>query len=346
MKKSTPAKSVKKTAPKESAPELIIPNIQVKLVIPLKDAQASYAKNLKKLAPGVKAEGFRKGKVPTHIAEGLIGKVNIIDRTLQELVPAIYMAQIKKLKKEPLTNPDIKPLKITMEADWELVAEIAEKPEFKLGNYKKVAKAALKEGEKEVKAEEKKTHDHSAELKKGEKADKGHKVNGKAREGTLGHKGKHTHKLTDKQKEDIKLSHVFKALVQEIKPQIHELLLREKVRSELHRLEGDLKHINTTLDDYLKKQKTTFEQFTQQMAVMHLGQAQLEFILRDITEVEKIEATPAEITAKIKEVTAKLKLAETPEGKSASKDFDKSKYTPYITNVINREKVTHFLLNL
>jgi FKBP-type peptidyl-prolyl cis-trans isomerase (trigger factor) len=326
VKKET-KKTEEKSAPKKSqAPELITANSQVTLIVPIKEAQAAYDKTLRKLAPQVKAAGFRKGKVPTHVAEEQIGKINIIDRVLQELVPAIYAKTITDSKKKPLTNPDIKPVKITMEEDWELVAEFGEKPEFKLGDYKKMVKSAKKEAVKEIKKEEETVHDHSHEEKSDQKP-------------TKGHEGKHTHTLTDKQKEDITLSTIFKTLVQEVKPQIPEIILREKVKAELRRLEEDLKRINTTLEEYLQKQGQSFEQFSQQLAVMHLGQVQLEFILQEIIEQEKLTATDEEINVKIKDVKSKLH-------KEALEEFKEDQYKHYFVTVIERDKVIDYLLKL
>lgn len=327
-KKSTKStKATKKTTDKQKeTQELIVANTQVKLVVPIGEAKEAYKKTLNKLAPQVKAQGFRKGKVPPHVAEEQIGKINIIDRVLQELVPAIYTKAIKDGKHRPLTNPDIKPVKLTMEEDWELVAEIGEKPDFKLGSYKKIVKAAKKDAVKEIKKEEAKVHDHSHETPKGEKPAKGHE-------------GKHTHKMTDKQKEDMTLSIIFKNLVQEIKPRIPEIILREKVKAELRRLEQDLKQINTTLEDYLKKQGQSFEQFSQQMAVMHLGQVQLEFILQEIITEEKLTATDEEIKAKIEDVKSKMH-------KEALKEFDEKQYHHYFVTVIERDKVIDYLLKL
>jgi trigger factor len=326
-KKPTVKKDDKKAkSPKAGAPELIIANTQIKLIVPIKEALAAYDKTLKKLSPQVKATGFRKGKVPPHVAEEIIGKINIVDRVLQDLVPALYTKAIKDSKKIPLTHPDIKPVKLTMEEDWELVAEIGEKPIFKLGDYKKITKKSKKDAIKDIKEEEKKIHDHSKDLKKGDKAPKGHE-------------GKHTHKLNDKQKEDMTLSVIFRNLVQEFKPKIQEIILREKVKSELGRLEQDLKQVNTTLEDYLKKQGKTFEQFSQQLAVMHLGQVQLEFILQEIIEKEKLTATKEEIKAKIEDIKGKLH-------KEALKEFDEAKYQHYFVTVIEREKVIDFLLKL
>jgi len=322
----TPTKTTKKVDKKPQAPELIIANTQVKLIVPIEEAKAAYQKTLKKLTPQVKATGFRKGKVPTHVAEEQIGKINIIDRVLQDLVPILYNKAIKDGKHRPLTNPDIKPVKLNMEEDWELVADIGEKPEFKLGDYKKIVKTAKKDSVKEIKKEEEKVHDHSHSEKEGDKPQKGHE-------------GKHTHKMTDKQKEDMTLSIIFKNLVSEIKPQIPEIILREKVKAELRRLEQDLKQVNTTLEDYLKKQGQSFEQFSQQMAVMHLGQVQLEFILQEIIEAEKLTATDEEIKAKIKDIKSKLH-------EEALKEFNEEQYKHYFVTVIERDKVIDYLLKL
>lgn len=307
--------SKNKKAPKQSGEELIAPNTEIKLVVKWADAEPVYKKVLARLAKRLKKPGFRQGKVPAHIAEQELGEMAILDQVLQELVPAIYTEEIKKQKKNPLTQPSIKPTKLAKGNDIELIAEIAEEPEVKLGKYKDLVKKALKEAEKEVKKSS------SA------KASEGHRHDENC---------KHDH---EKEEESIRLSHIFKALVQAIKPAIPELLLKDQVQREIYKLEQNLKNVNMTLDDYLKKQGLSFEAFGNQIAVERLGQLQLEFILQAIIREEKLEATDQEIDAKLEEIKKKL-------DPKTAKTFDKKQYLNYVTPVVNRDKVIAHLLHI
>jgi len=272
----------------ENKKELIAPNTAIKLTLTWAEVAPVYQKVLTKMARRVKQPGFRVGKVPPHIAEGLLGYYAIVDQVLQEILPAKYAAAIKKSGKKPLTNPDIKPVSIDKGKDWELTAEIAEEPEVKLTGYQKVVKEAVK-------------HDRDA-------------INRVS-----------TEKAKDK--EDHLLSHIFKALVAKFGPAIPELLLKDQVQREIYRLEQDLKQMQLTLEDYLKKQNKTFEQFSQSLAVEKLGQLQLEFILQNLIKLEELEATPEEIDSKTSEI----------------KDKPDS-YRAYFKTVIERDKAIKHLL--
>ena len=156
--------------------------------------------------------------------------------------------------------------------DWELEIQIAEKPSIKLDNYKKSVKKGLKEALKQLKEQEKAV---AKEVKES--------------------KDKETKKTTPEQtaakKRETKLHHIFKTLVEDAGPQIPELLLKDETKREIQRMAKELEKMGLSLDDYLTRRGQKFEEMSSQIAAQVLGQLQLEFILREIEEKEKIEAT-------------------------------------------------------
>jgi FKBP-type peptidyl-prolyl cis-trans isomerase (trigger factor) len=314
-----------KSAPKNTQSNPIVDNKVFKLEFKWDEIKPVYDQTLTKLAKRLKKPGFRKGKVPANVAEQSINPAEVFDQVLQQIVPDKYIQYIKDNKLAPLTHPQIKPLKLVKGSDWELEVQIAEKPEIKLGKYQAEVKKGFKDAAKEIK-------ERTAELKKkAAEAKKSKKKDDKAPAAPT--------ELTEKEIIDVKLSNIFQALVRKIQPQIPELLVKERVRQEVEQLEHQLSHMQLKLEDYLKHQGQTFEQMTQRMAMMQLAQVQLEFVLEAIILAEKLEATPEEVKAKVEEMKKNLP-------KEQLAQFNEEAYTQHLTPVVNREKVTDFLLNL
>lgn len=293
-----------------TASDVIAENTVLELTIPWKTAERAYNQALQRLAQNLKSPGFRKGKVPLKMAEDKIGRLEIIDRALNQILPAAYERLIKAQDKKPLTQPEIKPLKLEWEQDWVLEVQIAEEPVIKLGEYKKAVKAGKKAHE-----------DHHKEDEKAKSKDK------KAVAPTPDHD----------HDEDHLLQHIFKELVTSVKPRIPELLLKEQTRSELQRLVQSLEQMKISLDEYQKRRGLTFEQLTQELAAVALGQLQVEYILKTIVEQEKLDATDQEITAKIEEMVTQGSKKESLTHPSAQQ---------YLKSIVTRDKVMKHLLNL
>jgi FKBP-type peptidyl-prolyl cis-trans isomerase (trigger factor) len=269
MAKQTTSTSPKKSEPKQ--PALIIDNTVLSLTIPWKLIEAEYDKALARSAKQLKLKGFRKGMVPKKIAEEQLNREQLIDRALQVVMPPLYTALIKKENKEPLTNPEFNPTSMEWGKDWIFEVHIAEKPEVKLGDYKKI----LKESRKGVAAELKRLEkEHEAEHNK------------------PGHT--HDHGSDEDKEREVTLRLAFKALVEKIRPQVPELLLKEETKQEMHRLSQELQRMGLTLDNYLERRKQSFDDLSQELAAQTLGQLQLALVLEAMEKVENIQITEAD----------------------------------------------------
>lgn len=103
-----------------------------------------------------------------------------------------------------------------------------------------------------------------------------------------------------KENEDEMLQTIFVALIEGIKPKIAPLLLQEEMNQQLNQLYQQLKTRNIELNDYIKSQGKTEEEFKQDLAALSLGALQLEFVLQDITNDLKLEVNEEDINAWIK----------------------------------------------
>ncbi|PIR62010.1 MAG: hypothetical protein COU66_00800 [Candidatus Pacebacteria bacterium CG10_big_fil_rev_8_21_14_0_10_44_11] len=311
-----PTKTQTPTKPKS----FIGANTVLTISIPWKEAEAAYEQAKKKIAKTLKADGFRKGKVPAELAEQLAGQDKIVEIALQALLPNKYQEAITKAKKKPLTYPEIKPIKIEMGKDWELEVQIAEKPEIKLANYKKTVRDAIKEANKKI-AETLKENAKKAAENKDTKAAKPEK----------------NQEFTDDQKDDYRLQHIYQALVQTTKSVIPELLVKEEVKADLNQLTHQLEQVKLTFDNYLKRRSFTFEQLSQEMTVNALGKLQIAFVMDAVATEAQLSITETEIEAYINEkIDTKLKaqISLNPE------------YKRMIAQTLQRQKIVKHLLAL
>ena len=107
----------------------------------------AYHKNKGKIS----IPGFRKGKVPRPMIEKMYGKEIFYDDAANELIPGAYEQALDECTEEIVSSPKIEVIRIEAGEPFVFTAEVAIKPEIKLGKYKgvKVAKQ-----ESEVKEEE------------------------------------------------------------------------------------------------------------------------------------------------------------------------------------------------
>ena len=252
---------------------MLAPDTMLDLTLPWSTVEPIFQKVSRKMATRVKLDGFRKGKVPAHLAKQVIGQEQVIEQTLEEVVPPAYVALIKENNKHPLGNPEFHPEAVEIGQDWKLHVHIAEKPEIKLGNWKKVVKSAkekyLQEKSRIEKEEAKKSKEEKPAVKDA------------AAE-------------ADKARSD-ELGMIYGALVTTIRPQIPQLLVKQEATSQLRQLGEQLERFNLTYESFLESRKMTQDQLTNQMAAEALGRLQLAFIIDAIVVELKLQPAPEEI---------------------------------------------------
>lgn len=297
----------KKPTIDSTVPSMIAANTILKLTIPLADVKETYQRVLVKLAKTTKAQGFREGKAPLEIAEGVIGQNKLIEQTFNQVVSHVYYHAVTDQKKLPLTQPEFDPISLSMDKDWEVEAHFAERPEIKLGDYVKLTKTALKTAETQVGKHE--GHDHGPQTPEQEKAE--------ARE--------------------LKLRQIFKSLVETIRPAIPELLLRQETRFELDDLVNNLTQINLKLDEYVAKRGITTQDLSNELAATALGKLQLEFILGAIAKEQKLEAAEADFDTALAEINDEATRAKIKADAQTMRQLEIS---------LVRQKVMDYLLSL
>lgn len=292
---NTEAPADKKTpAASKNSKSLIAKSTSVEITLKWNEVAPVYKKSLSKLGRDVKAEGFRVGKAPAAIIEAKVGFERIADQVLQELLPGAYEATIKASGHQPITTPEFNPVKIAKNADWVLQALFDLMPQVKLGNWKKV----VKQGQKTATAFISKRNQEIAQEAKECKTD------------DKNHDHAHAHQpLTEAEEREIRLQHIFKALVEHAAPAVGEIMLRQETQNEYERLLKQLKQYGMTAEDYLKRREINIEQLSQELAASVLSRLQIDFILAAISQETKIELSEQETEAELNKIT-NLKMRE------------------------------------
>ncbi|MCQ2406512.1 MAG: trigger factor [Oscillospiraceae bacterium] len=82
--------------------------------------------------------GFRKGKAPRAVVEGMYGKEVFYEDAIDEIAPDAYAENIEKTGERVVGRPGIKDFKVNDDKSVELTYEVALWPEAELGQYKGV----------------------------------------------------------------------------------------------------------------------------------------------------------------------------------------------------------------
>ena len=125
-----------------------------------KAMQAAYMKQRSRIS----IAGFRKGKVPRAMIEKVYGPEVFFEDAANTMINEFYPQAMDESGLDIVSRPDIEVTQIEKGKDFIFIAEVAVKPEVKLGEYKgiTVKKAEISVSDEEVDAEIEKTRNMQA----------------------------------------------------------------------------------------------------------------------------------------------------------------------------------------
>ena len=97
--------------------------------------EKAYQKNKSKLS----VPGFRKGKVPRQMIEKMYGKEVFYEDAANFVIPGAYAKAVDECEEEIVSQPSIAVVQAEAGKPFIFTAEVALKPEVKLGKYKGVS---------------------------------------------------------------------------------------------------------------------------------------------------------------------------------------------------------------
>ena len=141
-------------------------NSTAKLVLEVEKAQfqAALDKAYRQVKNSIYIPGFRKGKAPRKIVEGMYGKEVFYEDAINVLFPEIWPDALKESELNVVGNPSIADLNVEENGNLTLTVDVGLYPEVTLGQYKGIEaeKAAVEVTEEEIDAEIKKLADRNS----------------------------------------------------------------------------------------------------------------------------------------------------------------------------------------
>ena len=119
--------------------------VEVAVTIPWADLQPKWDVVLQKLNADLELPGFRKGQVPLPMAEQNLGN-KLQDEFLKTVMPQFLVEALQGSGIVPIDYPKYQLLSFAKGSDLSFKAQITEKPEIKIGDYKalRAVKPAVK----------------------------------------------------------------------------------------------------------------------------------------------------------------------------------------------------------
>ena len=112
--------------------------LEIKFEVSIEEFQIFVEKAILRLGENIQIEGFRKGKAPKETLEKMLGSEAILKEASQECVRESYLKVVKEQNLEPLGQPEISILKLTLGNPFEFKALVSVLPEITIADYREI----------------------------------------------------------------------------------------------------------------------------------------------------------------------------------------------------------------
>ncbi len=241
--------------------------LEIKITVPHSRVGEELEKILDAASKDIEIEGFRKGYAPKNLVREKIDTPKAYGEVVNRLAAEGYNAAVKEHLLKPVVNPQIEIIQFEPEANKDFVfkATTAERPEVKLGDYKKeLAKLKVQ----------------------------------KPAEGIIGPDGKPIKPPSETSGPTI--ADVLQAVLKTTEIEIPEILTENEVTRMLSRLVDQTARLGLTVEQYLQSQNKSAEQLRTEYAQQAEETLKAELVLDELAQVEKIEVTEKEINDAVK----------------------------------------------
>jgi FKBP-type peptidyl-prolyl cis-trans isomerase (trigger factor) len=282
---------------------------------------------LSHLGERVSIPGFRKGRVPEDVLVKQIGEMHILEEVAEIALAREYPAILEEAKLSPVGRPNVSITKVAPGIDLEFKIRVPLEPEFKLPDYKKIAKdVSARADELEVSDEEVEKvlkelegREEKTELKEGET------LPDKVKENLIGEK-----KFRAREKKRLAL---VEELVKASEIAVPKTLAESELEKMLAQFKDDVEKMGVSFDKYLAELKKTSDEIKKEWMPQAIERVKAELIVTKIAAEEKIEPKPEEV-----EHEAKHLLEHYPEA-------DPLRVRVYVYTMLRNQKVLEFLEN-
>lgn len=276
-------------------------NIQITFTIPFDLIRNAKEETLKEMASEVEIPGFRKGKAPLERVKDSVPENKVIEHALSHLLPEALADAIKKNDLKLVIYPKFELLNAEEGKDWQIRGISCELPPVEVGDYKKFIPGAIRTISIITPQNAKSQETKSPEQARAEKEQA-----------------------------------VVKALIENTKLDIPEILIREEADNRISSLLEKIEKLGLTLDSYLTSIHKTAEDLRAEYAHQAQDAIALDLILSKIADTEDIKVDA-------KEIESAMNIS------SASKPEDNGKEDEQkrlIESILRRRKALDFLASL
>lgn len=277
-------------------------NIQITFNIPFSIIQKEEEETIKEFAKDTQIPGFRKGMAPLDKVKAKIPENSLIEHTLSHILPKALADSITENKLQIAIYPKFELIKAQEGEDWQIRGITCELPDFELGDYKKVVAGELRSASIIVPGKDKPVDQNGS--------------------------------ISREQKEQV----AIKALLENVKIQIPQILIETEADSRLSNLLGRLEKLGLALESYLASMGKKVEDLRADYAKQAQEAIALDLILTKIADTENIKVSE-------KEIDSALSMSQV--DKNASQDESEAESRRRLMeSILRRRQALDFLINL
>lgn len=278
--------------------------IKLTLTIPQKRVAEVREKEIQKAISQVEIKGFRKGKAPRPLAEEKISKERLLEQVANLLIPQIYHEVTQKENIKPIINPQIKLLSSEPDKDWQIEVQTCEAPKINLRDYKEEVKKINATGKIWTPTRAKQNRGRTQSINE------------------------------NAQDNQERLSKILAKLIEVVNPQIANVLIEQELSRRLAALIDKTEKLGISLEQYLASTGQTIENLKKTYRRSSQEYWQLEFILNQIADEEKLSVIEDEIRNFVNQAKEK----------GEKEVLQGQQY--FVANLLRRQKTLDFLLKL
>lgn len=330
--------------------------IEISASIPAPIWEAGRKQALKNINDTVTIDGFRKGNVPENILISKVGE-SVINEEMAELaLSKAYLDILIDNKIDAIGKPEVQLMKLATGNPLEFKATTAVIPDFKLPDYKKIAKNIVaKESKNEIKIEDKDVDEAILKLRKSRASHEGHdheKMTPEEHEKAIldslpefnddfvrslgdfkditDFKEKIREMIGQNKKDEAREKlriRIADAIVDETKVDLPQIMIDTELDRTQAQFASDIEKMGVKMDDYLKHAKKTIEEIRKDWLPHAEKKAKLQLVLNSIATAEKIRVEQNEIEDEVNHIVEHYK------------DADRERASVYAETVLTNEKV-------
>lgn len=312
--------------------------IELEISIPRKEFESVYKAEVKALASNVEIKGFRKGKVPTDVAEKHVAS-EAMGRAFEKLMPDYTLKAVQKENILPVAQISYEAVQDSKSEDVVFLALVPIIPKFKVADLKKIkavkesAEVTDKDVDDQVKHFWVTYKDKSKNMDDAWVKAFASKVGLKS--STLEELKKEIRVEIKKAKEDVvKKKYVAELLttaIKESKIEIPEALIQGEADERERSFMNSLKQMKTSLENFCKIRGVTVEMLREQWWKDSLEALENDVFLSALAKDRGLKIEEAELDGEIKKIRENNKSAD-------AALFDNPEWRSYISRVLLKRK--------